>query len=789
MFRPTLLALSIAGIVPATALATTITGKVTDQAGKPVAGAEITLEGSRRVELTDAQGNYRFADIEQSKIHLHASSPRYIHDDKDLGAVSTDTTVNFVLAPASMENIVVTATALQSSVLESVTPVSVIGADELRKREAPTLGETLKSTPGVQSTYFGPVASSPIIRGNDGPRVKIVQNGLDVSDVSRIGPDHNVTSNTSSATQIEVLRGPATLQYGSGAIGGVVNVVDNRIPRTLPGGVDGEAQLRYSSVDNGRFGAVDVTGSQGNVAFHFDGYKRKTDDIDIPGYGEAEPDGDQPKGTLENTSIDTSDFTAGLSYIFDEGYLGFAVERLDNLYGVPGHEHGHEEEEAAADADDNPQKGVKLDVGMTRYQMDGEWHSPFKGITNAKLAAAYTDYSHTEIEDGVPGTQFNNKGSNVKLSLYHAEVQGWHGVFGVQAQNSDYAAIGEEAFSPPTSTDTYSGFLIEQRKIGNVTYELGARLEHTRFSADDTAIDVEFMGADGEIEQDLQFAFDDYTFNSTSVSAGFNWEYTPGYGLAVTLSRSERAPSQQELFTAGQHLATGTYEVGLAFDMDENGVISSELNNVDKEISNNLDVTLRKFNDNWRYTVSLFYNQAQNYIYEGATGLEAVTGDHDHETTEDHADEEGLPVFYLQQADADISGFEAEAFVDMTDQWRVSVFSDYIRAKLKNQDLPRIPPMRVGATVSYQGDTLSGEFGAVWYDDQTKTAPFETATDGYTLVNASLEYEMMAGDLDWVFFVKGDNLTNEEARVHTSFLKDQAPLPGRNFAIGVRAMF
>ena len=246
-----LLSLSIAALLSTPVLATTISGKVTDPAGNPVAGAEVKIEGTRRVAMTDENGVYRFEDVAQPHVHLHVFSPQFIHGDNDLGDIQGDQTVNFILSPASVENIVVTATALNSSVLESVTPVTVISADKLRKIEAPTLGETLKNTAGVHSTYFGPVSSSPIIRGNDGPRVKIVQNGLDVSDVSRVGPDHNVASSTASATQIEVLRGPATLQYGSGAIGGVVNIVDKRIPQYHVDGVEGEAEVSYSTVNEG----------------------------------------------------------------------------------------------------------------------------------------------------------------------------------------------------------------------------------------------------------------------------------------------------------------------------------------------------------------------------------------------------------------------------------------------------------------------------------------------------------------------------------------------------------
>jgi len=814
-----LLSLSIAGLLSAPVYATTVTGKVTDTAGQPVAGAEVKIEGSRRVAFTDENGVYRFDDVKQPHIHLHVYSSNFIHGDNDLGDVDTDQNVDFVLKPASVENIVVTANALQSSVLESVTPVTVIGAEKLRKIEAPTLGETLKNAPGVHSTYFGPVSSSPVIRGNDGPRVKIVQNGLDVSDVSRVGPDHNVATSLASATQVEVLRGPATLQYGSGAIGGVVNVVDKRIPQYQLDGVEGEAETSYSTVNNGSYTRADVTGGSGNIVWHVDGFYRDTDNADIPGFASIDPSEDEPNGELESSAMETRNVVAGLSYVAEEGYFGFAVEQLDNEYGVPGHghedehdEHDEEHDELDGNHEDEEHEGgegVLLDVDMTRYQAAGEWHSPIQGLTNLKFAAAYTDYQHAEIEDGEPGTVFTNESSDIRLSAYHEEVNGWHGVLGVQFNHSDYNAVGEEAFTPGNSTSSYALYVIEQKNVGDVTFELGGRLERTTLDADASEIELEVLQEahegeehdedhEGEEHEEhaVAFTFPDYDFTSVSVSAGANWEYQEGHSIAVTLSRSERAPSQQELFSAGQHLATQSYEVGLVFDMDDEGHIEETLKGVKEEVSTNLDLTFRKFTGDWGYSVSFFYNQADDYIYQTSTGLIALTEHEEHDEDEaveeehdEHGDEEGLPVYYFQQADADIWGFEAETYVDFSDSLRLTVFGDYIRAEVEDDNLPRTPPMRFGSELSYVNDGLSADVGFTWYDEQNNVASFETTTDGYTLVNASVQYEFATQNIDWVVFARGDNLTDEEARVHTSFLKDQAPLPGRNFTMGVRALF
>ena len=364
---------------------------------------------------------------------------------------------------------------------------------------------------------------------------------------------------------MEVLRGPATLQYGSGAIGGVVNVVDKRIPQYQIDGVEGEAETSYSTVNNGSYTRADVTGGSGNIAWHVDGFYRDTDNADIPGFASIDPDEDEPNGVLESSAMETRNVVAGLSYVAEEGYFGFAVEQLDNKYGVPGYSHAHGEEEHEGedhdleehDHEEHAEEGVLLDVDMTRYQAAGEWHSPFEGITNLKFAAAYTDYEHAEIEDGEPGTVFTNESSDIRLSAYHEEVNGWHGVFGLQFNHSDYNAVGEEAFTPANTTSSYALYLIEQKKVGNVTFELGGRLERTTLDADASEVELDVLHDEHEGEEHaVAFNFPDYDFTSLSLSAGANWEYQEGHSVAVTLSRSERAPSQQELFSAGQHLAT-----------------------------------------------------------------------------------------------------------------------------------------------------------------------------------------------------------------------------------------
>ena len=745
-------------------MANIVSGTIQDNVGEPIVGAKITLEGSANTVYSDENGHYVLTLSEreqQNHAHIHVHSTSHQHTDKDLGQINEDETLNFSLTPVYIENIVVKATILETSLIESITPISILDADELRKRQAATLGETLKLTPGVHSSYFAGVAASPIIRGNDGPRVQIVQNGLNAGDVSRIGPDHAVATDTSSATQIEILRGPATLQYGSGAIGGVVNVVDNRIPTEVPTELEGEAELRFGDVNNERFGKIDLNIGTGNVAFHLDASTRETDDIEVPGFAKSEPGEDDVSGIIESSSVSTDSITAGLSYIKDTGFIGFSAQRINNFYGVPGEE-----------------EGISIDAHTNRYQLAGKYYSPIKGISEISFNSAYTDYEHTELEGDEIGTLFTNKGVEARLDFKIEDIGGWHGVVGTQFSDFETNAVGEEAFVPKTDSTQAAIFILEEKKIKDVTVQLGGRFEHVEYEAADFAVTQQFsQGSDPEAT--IDFSFSDYDYDVFSLSAGTNWHYTKEQSLAVSLSYSRRAPSAQELFSGGLHIATSTYELGLAFDLDENGVLSSELGDATEEVSKNIDVTWRQFSESFNITTSVYYTDVDDYIFQRDTGFEIVGEEAD----------ETFPVLVFEQSDAKLYGFEFDINYKLNDQWRINAFGDYTRAKLSSEDVPRIPPLRIGSSVNYVWNNWEADAEVIWYNNQTDTAELETATDGYTLLNAGVSYETHVAGVDWRVFARIDNITDEEARVHSSFLKDIAPLPGRNLQIGIRTYF
>lgn len=719
-----------------------------------------------------------------------------------------------------IETLVITATPLNRSVLESTTPVSIIAGEDLKQRLAPTLGETLKNVPGVHSSYFGPVSSSPIIRGLDGPRIKVVQNGLDVSDASRVGPDHIVSTEASNATQIEVLRGPATLLYGSGAIGGVVNIVDNRLPTQQREGIDGQVSYLHDSVSSEDTFSFNLDGGQGSFAWHLDAYDRKTENYDIPGPAEEDGDEDEDTGVLDNSFIDANGFTGGIGWVQDDFRAAFSYGKLESDYGIPGHGHGHEDEHGEEEHEGEEEHGedehgeeeeIFGRLKQDRYQAMVDFLEIDSFITEIHFHTAYTNYTHAEIEEGAVGTVFDNETFEARMWGKHEEIAGWSGVLGFNLVDTDFAALGEEAFSPATQSETRAIFLIEEKQTGDFLWQLGARLEDTEIKPDNSFFEHdeeehEDEEHDGEEHEEHEIEFDTQSYTSLSLSAGVVWSLSDESSLAFNYARSERAPTSAEIFSNGLHIATGTFEVGAAFDIEVDGdeieIIQSP-RKVKEEVSNNLDLTYRYVGDDLEASFSLFFNQVDDYIFQQNTGLfmedehghgeeeEHEEEEHEGEEHEDeHEGEEELPIFLFTQQDADIYGFEAEIDWHINENLRLDTYADLTRAELNDgSNVPRIPPLRIGAELHWEADNWHAELGATYYAKQDDIADFETETDSYTLVNAAFNYYTNIGDAEWVLFVKGNNLTDKLARVHSSFIKGVAPLPGRSIVVGTRINF
>ena len=767
-------------------------GIVLDPNGRPIVDASISVQGSTQLYTTNEQGKFTIDLDEVSEIHVEAEDFNHkvihLHDEQDTGGL-----LRIELSYNVLEVVDVIGIPIHTSAIESSLPVTVLDKDELAKVHADTLGETLKNEPGIHSTYYGGVASSPIIRSLEGPRVLVTQNGLDVSDASRVGPDHVTTAETVTAEQVEVLRGPATLFYGSGAIGGVVNIVDNRVPRSSDHSL--ALGTEYNTVNNqyGLSGAY--TGGNERLAVYLDGFHRDGDDYDIPGL--ADEDDEDSGGSLENSFSESYGFTVGVSKLFENGFVGLSYGKLDRLNGIPGHGHEdeHEEdeehdEEESDEHDEEEEETILSDLQQDRIQLLSEFDldHPLFSIIETKLG--YTDYEHSEIEDGERGTTFKNEAFQARVDITHEEIAHFNGALSLELKRVDFEAIGEEAFTPPSETNEYAIALLEETHSGDFLWQFGARLEHVQLSADSVSV-----------EDELTFALNDFDFTPVNLSGGVVWDYLEGYNVGLSLTHAERAPNAAEIYSLGPHIATETFEIGSLFAIAENDEGEAELvyqGDADKEVSNNIDLSFRKFEGDFGFIVSFFYNDVSDFFALRATGLESEELFHDEDGEEQgNEDEEGghehgeesLPVFIFQQSDVELAGMEFELAYKLNSNWKWFVWGDTVQAEFANGEyLPRISPSRLATRLRYENNAFAAELGLVNVFEQENTASNESSTESYQLLDIKTRYSL-PGISDASVFLNIDNLLDEEARVHTSFLKDTAPLPGRNFRFGVRASF
>ncbi|NOR68511.1 MAG: TonB-dependent receptor [Methylomarinum sp.] len=625
---------------------------------------------------------------------------------------------------------------LSQSEANTVLPVSVLSGNELMMKSATTLGETLKHEPGIVSQSFGPGVGQPVIRGQSGSRVHVLQNGLGSLDVSSLSPDHANSTEALWADRIEVLRGPMTLLYGSGAIGGVVNVLDNRIPSVMPDNlIQGALEQRYNTVNEGKSSAFKLEGGKGVFAWHLDGSYRDSIDMQIPekaGFGKR----------LNNTSARTHSGTAGASVIGDKGFFGFSVNRLDNNYGVPS-------------SDDEK---VRIDMQQNRYDLKAELLDPFSFFDSLRMRLGYNDYQHVELEDGLTGTIYKNEGFEGRAELMQRPW--WffdHGVVGVQSKNSQFSAIGEEAVVPRSEIDSFGLFTVQDIHTENMSYEFGLRVEQ------------QWVNTQNNVST---------SHTPVSFSASALWSVTEQDAIKLTFSRSQRAPDIQEMFSNGAHLATSSYEIG------------SEI--LDEETSHNIELGVHIDRDWVQADFNLYQNWVNDYITQSNTGRYY---DRNNENFSDFCVADCLPVFQAQQRNAEFRGFEAQAVFPLlqaeTGRLDSLLFADYVRGQFSDGgNIPRMPPLRYGMQLSWEDMAWTTQIRMTRAERQNKVGLNETETNGYWLLNTSANYRQKITDNgNIMYFVKANNLLNEDIRSSVSFLRDIAPEAGRGVEIGVRVEF
>ena len=619
-------------------------------------------------------------------------------------------------------------------------PVSTLGRADLLERGQSTLGETLSGLPGVSSTYFGPNASRPIIRGLDGDRIRVLNNSASSLDASALSYDHAVPLEVLSTDRIEVLRGPAALQYGGSAVGGVVNVIDNRIPRAGLAGVSGKTQLQAGTGNDERSAAALLEAGNERWAVHVDGFDRRTGDVRVPVSLACDKPGSPAQARrICNSSSESRGGAIGFSTFWDHGYLGASVNTHQSDYGTV--------------AEDQVTIGMKT----TRYALEGQVRQLPGWFDSVKARLSHTDYQHTEFDNGAAGTLFANQGQDLRIEARHRPLAGWQGVVGVQTESSRFSAVGDEAFAPFSRTRSQALFVHEELPTAWGQFTAGARWESVRVESLGNPVLPRFDEGRGAQK-----------FNPFSVAAGSVFKLSPSWSLTGNAAMTQRAPKDYELFANGPHLATHAWEIG-----------NKDLG---LEKSNSLDGGVHWKSGPDRFNVTAFASHFGNYI--GLMNTQDV--------------EDGLPVQIYQGVKAQFKGLEASgrqrlwqgtSTLDL--HWR----ADTVRATNQStgEPLPRISPMRVGATLVHGQGPWSAKLGADWHAAQNRVPDGSRPTAAYTLVNASVSYrqKLDATVLNW--FARLDNMTDQLAYSASSILTSTAfgksPLPGRSFKMGVQATF
>lgn len=667
---------------------------------------------------------------------LAQKSPAATQDDQEAPATppspASDTRHREPNDPHVKElgTIVVTASPLRDTAETLSQPADVLTGARLDENRAATLGETVSSLAGVQTSNFGPGVGRPIVRGMDGARVAVLNGGLSTQDVSTVSQDHAPTIEPFLADQIEVLKGPSTLLYGNGAIGGLVNVVDGRIPQyQVEGGFSGRAEVRsYGSDQGGTTAMARVDGGNDRFALHADAVHRDMDDYDTP------------QGRQSNSYVKGHSGAVGGSLLGDWGYVGISVSRFDDNYGNPGEPGDPAEGEA----------GVHIEMRQDRYEAKGELRDLWGEGNGLRFAFGHTKYEHTEFEGDEVGTVFGKRANEGRVEATFGSTSGWQGAVGLQASAGTFSAVGEESFLPETETKAQGVFGLARRSFGDFQLDLGARVDRVKSSP---------QGADAR------------SFSPHSVSVGGGWKIAEQWRLTANFDHAERAPVEEELFADGPHIATLAYEIG---DAD-----------LSKETSNQFELGLHYHSDRVDAKVAAYHNRFDGFIYQADTGEEWYWDEED----------ESLPIRQWSQRDATFRGIEAEATFNLArnagGDWDLRVFGDTVRATLSDGggNVPRIAPSRLGAQLRWERNGWRAALGATRTAEQDDVAANETSTPGYTLVDAHLARHFDTGNLSWELFADGSNLTNQSARVHTSFLKDVVALPGRNVGFGVRVFF
>ncbi|MCC6137592.1 MAG: TonB-dependent receptor [Bdellovibrionaceae bacterium] len=651
-----------------------------------------------------------------------------------------------------MGKIVVLGDADQSTLFDNVQNVTTLSGDKLLRVRATSLGETLKNEVGVSSTSYGPNSSRPVIRGLDGDRIRILQNGLGVLDASGASQDHAVSIDPLLMDGVEIVRGPLSLLYGSSAIGGVVNILTNRTHGLFEEGLHGAADTQLSTVDNGKTIGFKADYGVSRWMHHIDGNFRDNQDVKINGFARSErlraidplPSNQEVRDKQLNSGNQSRSGAIGTTYVGEDNIIGVSLSSYSSDYGVVA------------------EPEVLIAMEQSRFDLTGE----FKNIGFTKkiqFKSAQSVYKHQEVEAGAVGTTFKNNGNETRLEFVQNKYGALDGIYGIQSNIFNFSALGDESFLPKTENAAQALFVFEQLELENSKINFGLRGESNRVKPI----------ADSNFTQTAE-----KSFFLGSAALGHLYKFNTMWSISTQLSYSERAPNYQELFANGAHVATFSYQVGDS--------------NLDKEKVNALEFSLRHKKDTLSTSLTVFGQKFKNYIALSPTG---TFDDSDQSGTAGDSPDD-LPIFNYLSQDAEIYGAELDsrlesAFEIFSGRTDLFIKGDYLRGKntVTGDNLPRITPPRASVGVTHTYGNTTGDVELQHVFEQTKTAPNELATDGYSQLNMGLLYKYNLASQQYSVFARANNIFNAESRNHVSILKDLSQIGGRNYSVGIRAYF
>ena len=662
-------------------------------------------------------------------------------------------------AVQELDPLTVTASPFDRPADELALPWSVIEGNELNKIRGNTLGETLLWEPGISATHFTTGASSPVIRGMEGKRVRILSNGLGTQDMSSTSADHAVTIDPLLIDQIEILRGPANLLYGGNANGGAINVVDNRIARQSIDEISGVFASEYSSVDEGKYAGLKVDIPLKNLILHVDGIFRETEDYETPTFAPHDDEPDETTNTVQNSYTDLDDIAVGLSYVTETSRIGFVLNHLESNYGVLTE---HEDDGMGGEEIHSP----FIELEQTRFIVDGEWALNSDLVESVSGGYIYSDYEHGEYEEpGELGTAFELESHETRWELKHHAISGFEGILGIQLNLDELNTPTDESIYHENGVNNidstkFALFLAEEKPLSDkLRWEIGGRLEATDFEVTGPAPTVS-----------------DRDFTAFSIATAVVYDLSNDYSISGNISYSERAPSMEELYSRGAHHGTESFGIG-----DDT---------LDNEESVGIDIALRKKAGAVTGELAFFMNNFDNFIFQQATGNEV-----DHEGNPAAPGDHGFDEREYIGVEAQFYGFEISGETEVYNADGKSVMlramADYTRAKNEtaNENLPRIPPFRIGGELEYTQGSFIGSVQVRHAFEQEDFSPEESETPEYTLLNLRGSYAIPQGDNLLELFIEGNNLTDELAYISTSFRKESAPMPGRSINVGLNYSF